>query len=195
MTSHVDEAEVDKDSNAVSCPSCGARIKFKVRVKVGSVELAGAAEETPQAAVFVMQLRALGLLAAFERAVEDVMQGSVPKRVEKYLGTWIRKAATTRVQREALQTLKAEFISQRVDVYAKDGIAAAVVDGVLRCFIPRRLLDNAEPGKLARKPAAFPEGLRLWVRENKIVVAGGQSVFFSSIQHDALIAEAHDWRF
>jgi hypothetical protein len=192
------EAGLSQDSDAVCCPCCGARLTFNLRVKVRGVSLALAPEGTPQAAQehFSRRVRELGLLDAFGRTVADVMQGSVPSHVEKYLCTWLQKAVTVRVQRTAAEAIKAELLTGgRVQVQVKDGIGAIVVDGKLRCFVPKRLLDGGGPGKLARAPTPFPEGLRVWIRENKIVVENGQGVFFSEIWKDALAAEVSTWRF
>lgn len=189
--------ELSKDSNAVSCPCCGARLTFNLRVKVGGLSIAVEPEEPEKRALeSLLELaRAGGVPEAFGRAVADVMQGSAPRLPEKYLVTWLRGASVARLERAALQVIKAELLaSGTVAVQAKDGIAAIVVDGKVRCFVPRRLLDGGGPRKLERKPAAFPEGLREWIRENKIVVKGGQGVFFSEIWQAALAVETASWR-
>jgi hypothetical protein len=175
------------------CPHCGQPIECYVTVGIVETQVPQESTATrgkpwaerlsPEQRQILEALRQQGLVQAFQAAMEEIPSQNRPKDAERYLFTWLQKAAPRVVPPFAIAYFKAEFHRESLSFYAADAIIAVVANGCIKGFIPMPLLVGRAVKGLtgshnirARLPAT-PEALDQWVRTRFGYVMGHGPAF------------------
>jgi hypothetical protein len=174
-------------SKPTACPHCGGPIEVTLTFAIAAVAAGTPGPRgtrtwednlTPAQREVLAECRAAGVVDAFAAAVEHMPQQSRPADPALYLITWLAKAGPRVVPLFALDVLKERFPRQRFTVYAADGIAAVLAEGVLLGFVPVHLVVGRAVKGLAKnrmikgRLPAEPGPLEAWVRTRFGYVAG-----------------------
>lgn len=186
-------------TNTFNCPHCHTLLKLHLRIEVLEVLMVGDPSAPAQIArddrtsplaseqlALVESFKSTGLLDAFEQAVITAHPQHRPRRLDRFLITWLATAQPRRLRREALQQLMKEYPGERIEIWSAQGIIAIIVGGRIRQFVPLKVIFSEPTRRLATDhskvhPEQTTNSLTRWIKTRHGYVSG-KGEFFEDLR-------------
>ena len=141
------EMKTDERGNSLWCPHCNGEIQIDIRIGLSDVYILGKKEEAlaslwkrdldSQAIVAVEEAKTSGLLSTFAEVVSHTLK-DMPKSIERFFLTFLRRAEPTQASQRILNMYAKEFgaESEVIQIVSHQSVAAVLCRGDIKLFIP-----------------------------------------------------------
>jgi hypothetical protein len=198
---------IEKETRSFVCPTCGDHLQFLVSVLVKGVHSTPTADEIATRdgqplpakkitkvvmtkavrddSAAVQQAKADGTWDAYVTAIKAAYPQQQPKDLSDYFDQWLKAATRLRTPQFAIRScLPVEDREGNLELWVFSSLAAVVVDGRLKTFIPYQLVKGEPlPDSLAlggngiERRKASSADLAIWVKTRNGYVAGKGLLF------------------
>jgi hypothetical protein len=136
-----------------------------------------------------------GILKAFEEAVESRANGQTPGHIPSYFLHYLRTMTPRLIPQRILDVLLEAYPDAFITVFASQGVACVVVEGVIRLFIPVEKLLGLSLRKLGRSSSVGvtqprmdvdESEIRNWIKTRRGYVPAGSTEFLSALRQPTM---------
>lgn len=200
-------AAIEKETRSFICPTCGDHLQFRVTVQVKAIQPSPLADEIalrngtalPEKQITrvttvksvrddpasVLQAKSDGTWNAFLTTIAAARPQQQPKDLSSFFDSWLRSATQIRTPQLAIRPcLPLEDRNGDLELWAFSYIAAIIVNGRLKTFIPYQLI-KGEPlpaslsnnGNGVERRKGSSADLAVWVKTRNGYVVGKGLLF------------------
>lgn len=180
-------AAIEKETRSFECPCCNAKLQFRTRVHITSVQTATTPEESAARDGREVSLKQKETISESQKSVIETAKQNgtfkafvaaleagathVPINKEAYFVKWLSKTARQKTPAFALRQCLEERdleAAGELELWGFQYVSAVMVDDEFKVFIPQQLIK----GDVIEKLEATPKGLKvkqtinlpIWIR-------------------------------
>lgn len=138
----------------------------------------------------IKQAQISGLLKAFGEAVEQRGGMSSPRSMERFLVTFLRTMAVSRVPEYVIRHYNAEYGRRPLEFWQGQGVCAVIVDGRIRAFVPLQIFKGhmvkSVRGENTKRMGGDEQTLQAWTKTRFGYVPDSAVVFARELRRKSI---------